>query len=493
MNPFASLLLALSLPLGASLQAASATPNVVVIFIDDMGYADIGPFGAKGYSTPHLDRMAADGTKFTNFHVAQPVCSASRTALLTGCYPNRVGIHGALGPQSRNGIADTEMTLAQLVKQKGYATCAVGKWHLGHHPQFLPTRHGFDEYLGLPYSNDMWPFHPEAQRGAYPNLPLFEGEKVIDEEVTPEDQTQLTTRYTERAVSFIERSKEKPFFLYLAHSMCHVPLFVSDKFKGKSERGIFGDVIMEIDWSVGQVMDALKRSGVADNTLVVFTSDNGPWLSYGNHAGSAEPLREGKGTCWEGGVRVPCVMQWPGKIPAGKSNDAMLMTIDLVPTIAKLIDAPLPAHKIDGLDVWPLLSGQAEARNPHEFYAFWYATNELQSVVSGDGRWKLQLPHTYRSMEGQPPGKDGIPGKYKPVPVAKAELYDLASDVGEGKDVADANPEMLAKMQIWAEQARAELGDSLTKRQGSGNRAPGMVPGPASAKQGKGKNKKAKS
>ena len=458
-----------------SVVAASPLPNVVVIFIDDMGYADIGPFGAKGYATPHLDQMAKDGTKFTNFHVAQPVCSASRTALLTGCYPNRVGIHGALGPQSQNGIADSEMTLAQLVKQKGYATCAVGKWHLGHHPQFLPTRHGFDEFLGLPYSNDMWPYHPEARKGAYPNLPMFDNETIIDNEVTPEDQTQLTTKYTERAVSFIERSKEKPFLLYLAHSMCHVPLFVSDKFKGKSERGLFGDVIMEIDWSVGQVMNALKRSGILDNTLVVFTSDNGPWLSYGDHAGSAGPFREGKGTCFEGGVRVPCLMQWPGKIPAGAVNDHMLMTIDLLPTIAGLTGAKLPDHKIDGLDVWPVLSGQPSARNPHEYYAFWYATNELQSVVSGDGQWKLQLPHTFRSMNGQAPGAGGKPGRYKAVQVKEAELYHLDGDIAEGTNVAARNPDMLAKLQGWAEQARAELGDSLTKRKGSGNRAPGKV------------------
>ncbi len=469
------LFLALTLLLAASLSQA-ASPNVVIIFIDDMGYADIGPFGAKGYPTPHLDQMAKDGTKFTNFHVAQPVCSASRTAILTGCYPNRVGIHGALGPQSRNGISDQEMTLAQLLKQKGYATCAVGKWHLGHHPQFLPTRHGFDEFLGLPYSNDMWPFHPEAKKGSYPKLPMFENETVVDDDVTPEDQTQLTTKYTERAVDFIQRSKDKPFFLYLAHSMCHVPLFVSDKFKGKSERGLFGDVIMEIDWSVGQVMETLKRHGLSDNTLVIFTSDNGPWLSYGDHAGSAEPLREGKGTCFEGGVRVPCLMQWPGKIRAGSVDDRMLMTIDLLPTIAGLTNAPLPKQKIDGRDVWPILSGQPGAKNPHDFYAFWYGVNELQSIVSGDGQWKLQLPHTYRSMEGQAPGQGGTPGKYKPVKIKQTELYHLTADIGEDKDVAASNPAMLGKLQSYAEQARAELGDNLTQRKGSGNREPGMAP-----------------
>jgi arylsulfatase A-like enzyme len=254
-----------------------------------------------------------------------------------------------------------------------------------------------------------------------------------------------------------------------------VPLYVSDKFKGKSGAGLFGDVIEELDWSVGEVMSALKRNGVLDNTFVVFTSDNGPWLSYGDHAGSAGPLREGKGTCWEGGVRVPCLMQWPGHIRAGATDDRMMMTIDLFPTIAKLVDAPLPAHKIDGLDVWPLISGQPEAKNPHEFYAFYYEQNQLQSVVSGDGQWKLQLPHTYRSMKGQTPGKGGIPGNYKPVPVEKAELYQTTADLGESNDVSAQHADIVTKLEAFAEQARADLGDSLTKREGSGRREPGRV------------------
>ena len=460
--------------------AGATTPNIVIIFIDDMGYADIGPFGAKGYSTPNLDKMAQAGTKFTNFHVAQPVCSASRTGLLTGCYPNRIGIHGALGPGSKTGISDNEMTLAQLVKQKGYATASVGKWHLGDHAQFLPTRHGFDEYLGIPYSNDMWPFHPaqvagakKGRKGGYPPLPMYDGEKVIDSEVTPEDQCQLTTQYTERAVSFIERSKDKPFFLYLAHNMCHVPLFVSDKFKGKSERGLFGDVIMELDWSVGQVMDSLKRTGTFDNTLVVFTSDNGPWLVYGDHAGSAGPLREGKGSCWEGGVRVPCLMQWPGHIQAGAVSDKMFMTIDLFPTIAGLVGAKLPDHKIDGLDVLPIIENKPEAKNPHEFYSFYYENNQLQAITSGDGAWKLQLAHTFRSIEAGKAGSGGQPGLYGQVKVKESELYQVTGDIGERKDVAASNPEMKAKLEAAAEAMRKELGDSLTKRTGKGVREPG--------------------
>src|SRR6266853_3070619 len=287
----------LLLGLASAFAARAATlPNIVIIFTDDQGYADVGVFGAKGFQTPNLDRLASQGRIFRNFHVAQPVCSASRTALLTGCYPNRLGIHGALGPKDRHGIADSEMTLAQLVKQKGYATAIMGKWHLGHHPQFLPTRHGFDEYFGLPYSNDMWPNHPEAKPGTFPSLPLFDNDRVAIPDVTHEDQAQLTTWYTERAVKFIEKNKDHPFFLYVAHNMPHVPLHVSDKFKGQSARGLYGDVIMEIDWSVGQILDSLESNGLDEKTLVVFTSDNGPWLLYGNHAGSALPLREGKTT-----------------------------------------------------------------------------------------------------------------------------------------------------------------------------------------------------
>ncbi len=456
--------------------AAERPPNVIVIFCDDLGYADIGPFGCKAYATPHLDRMAREGRKFTNFHVSQAVCSASRAALLTGCYNNRVGIHGALGPAARIGLHTNETTMAEVFKQRGYATGMAGKWHLGHHAQFLPTRHGFDEYYGLPYSNDMWPHHPEAKKGSYPPLPLIENERVIDADVTPEDQPALTTAYTERAVRFIERNKARPFFFYLAHSMPHVPLFVSDKFKGKSGAGLFGDVIQEIDWSVGQVLDALKKHGLDNDTLVIFTSDNGPWLSYGDHAGSAGPLREGKGTAWEGGTRVPCVMRWPGKLAAGTSSDAMLMTIDLLPTFAKLIAAKLPEHKIDGRDAWPLITGAPGAKNPHDAYWSYYAANELQGVFSADGRWKLMLPHAYRTLAGRSGGKGGTPTRYENVKVEQPQLFDLRADIGEKRDVAPANPAVVEALLKSAERARAELGDSLTQRKGSGIRETGRLP-----------------
>ena len=455
---------------------AKAPPNIVIVLTDDQGYQDVGCFGAKGFTTPNLDRLAKQGCKFTNFHVSQPVCSASRTSLLTGCYANRLGIHGALGPNAKHGISDTEVTLAQLLKQKGYATGMAGKWHLGHHPPFLPTHHGFDEYFGLPYSNDMWPLHPSAKPGTYPPLPLLEGDKVFKDGLTHDDQNQLTTWYTERAVKFIDANKDRPFFFYLAHAMPHVPLHVSDKFRGKSEQGIYGDVIMEIDWSVGQVMEALERNHLTENTFVIFTSDNGPWLTYGTHAGSAGPLREGKGTCWEGGTREPCIMRWPGKIPADKSNDALLGTIDILPTIAKLVGADLPKHSIDGLDVWPILAQTAGAKNPHEAYWWYYQENQLQAITSGDGHWKLQLPHAFPAMVGREGGKDGTPKQAVQTQIKEPELYDLLNDQGEMKNVASDHPDELKQMLQLAEKAREELGDSLTKRTGRGVREPGRLP-----------------
>ena len=465
--------------------ARSATlPNIVIIFTDDQGYADVGVFGARGFKTPNLDRLAAQGCVYRNFHVAQPVCSASRTALLTGCYPNRLGIHGALGPGSKVGISSKEMTLAELLKQKSYATAIFGKWHLGDAREFRPLQHGFDEYYGLPYSNDMWPLHPdlvklpaesEKRKRSYPDLVMYDGNDIAIPRVTHEDQNQLTTWYTEKAVKFIEKNKAAPFFLYLAHNMPHVPLHVSDKFRGKTERGLYGDVIEEIDWSVGQVLEALKRNRLDDNTWVIFTSDNGPWLSYGEHAGSAYPLREGKGTCWEGGTREPCIMRWPGKIPAGTENKQMLMTIDLFPTIARLAGARLPDHPIDGLDVWPIIAGERSARNPHSSYWYYYEANQLQAVTSGDGRWKLQLPHTYRSLAGKTGGTGGKPEPYQQHKLEAAELYELAGDITETKNVAAEHPEIVKMLELEAEKARQELGDDLTKRTGKGVRQPGSI------------------
>ncbi|MHB8969979.1 MAG: sulfatase family protein [Pirellulaceae bacterium] len=447
------------------------SPNIVVIFIDDMGYADIGPFGAREYATPNLDRMAAEGMKFTDFVVSSAVCSASRVALMTGCYHQRVGINGALGPAAEVGIHADEMTLAELCKQQGYATACFGKWHLGHHPKFLPLQNGFDEYFGLPYSNDMWPQHPEVGPG-FPRLPLIEGNRVIDAEVTDDDQEQLTTWYTEHAVDFINRQRAQPFLLYVPHSMVHVPLHVSDKFRGQSRRGLFGDVVMEVDWSVGEILKAIQSNGLDAQTLVIFTADNGPWLSYGDHAGSAGPLREGKGTAFEGGIHEPTLMRWPGKIPAGTVSDELASTIDILPTVAALIGAKLPAHTIDGRDIRPLMFAHPDARSPHESLYCYYAGGELQAIR--DRQWKLYFPHTYRTLAGRPGGSGGVPAKYVTAQIG-LELFDLKNDPGETSNVADRYPNELARLQKLAELARDDLGDALTTRSGPGVRPAGKL------------------
>ena len=486
-SPFAGilgLLLALISAAGALAQEAAAptepSPNVVVIFIDDMGYGDIGPFGGD-IPTPNLDRMAREGMRFVDFAVPSAVCSASRAALLTGCYHRRVGISGALGPNAQIGLAEGEVTIAEMCKQKGYATACFGKWHLGHHPKFLPLRHGFDEYFGLPYSNDMWPLHPQhadlpaaaaKRKQAYPPLPLIEGERIVRAEVTGADQAQLTKQYTERAVTFVERNQDRPFFLYLPHTMVHVPLFVSDEFRGKSKQGLFGDVVMELDWSVGQILDALQRLDLDSRTLVLFTSDNGPWLSYGDHAGSAGPLREGKGTMFEGGIREPTVARWPGRIPAGTTCREFASTIDVLPTVAKLIGADLPKHRIDGKDITPLLFGVAGAVSPHAGFYGYYAGGELQAVR--DARWKLHLPHAYATLAGRPGGTAGAPSPYGKQQIGLS-LFDLREDPGETTDVAAAHPKVVARLQQLAEAARADLGDKLTGAKGSGARQPGRL------------------
>ena len=460
-----------------SLSAKNDTnpPNVVVIFMDDMAYADIGPFGAKNFPTPHLDRMAREGRKFTDFYVTQAVCSASRAGLLTGCYNVRVGILGALGPKSTHGINSKEMTLAELCKQRGYATACFGKWHLGHHQKFLPLQHGFDEYFGIPYSNDMWPYHPGVRHlpmaerlKKWPHLPLIEGNLVINPKVTGKDQEQITTQLTERSVRFIEKNKDKPFFLYVPHPMVHVPLYVSDKFKGKSKAGLFGDVMMEVDWSVGQILKTLRKHKLDKNTLVIFTSDNGPWLSYGDHAGSAGPLREGKGTMFDGGCRESALMWWPGTIPAGSECTTPAMTIDLLPTVAELIGARLPKHPIDGKSIVKLLKGTSDT-SPHEAYYFYYG-RQLQAIRMGN--WKLHFPHGYRTMAGRPGGTGGIPTRYSQAKIGLA-LFDMEKDIGETTDVKAKHPDIVKQLQALGDKMRNELGDN--GRTGSGVRPPGQL------------------
>lgn len=454
------------------------TPNIVLIFMDDLGYGDIGANGATNYQTPNIDKMASEGIRFTNFLAAQAVCSASRAALLTGCYPNRIGFSGALAPTSTIGINVNETTLAEVLKEKGYKTAIYGKWHLGHQKQFLPLQHGFDEYFGLPYSNDMWPVDydgspaPEGhfKKKAYPTLPLIQNNERIEDITTLEQQGMLTSRYTEKAVDFIKRNKNNPFFLYLPHSMPHVPINASPRFRGKSQQGLYGDVIMEIDWSIGEVLKALKANGLDKNTLVIVTSDNGPWLNYGNHAGSSGGYREGKGTSYEGGQRVPCVMRWKGTMPEGLVCNKLSSTIDLLPTIAKFCQAKLPSNKIDGLDISELLKGNLSAEPRKSFY-YYYRKNSLEAVRKGN--WKLVLAHNGRTYEGFQPGNDGYPGQVNensPVPMA---LYDLRRDPGERYDVQKTYPKIVEELLQLAEEAREDLGDDITQKTGKNNREAG--------------------
>lgn len=448
--------------------------NFIIVFIDDMGYGDVGCFGATGWETPNLDMLASQGMRFTNFYAAQPVCSASRAGLMTGCYPNRIGISGALFPQDSVGINPDETTIAEILKDKGYSTGIFGKWHLGHHKKFLPLQNGFDEYVGLPYSNDMWPVDVEGNRlpagkgrGNYPDLPLMNGNEPLEYITTLQDQDKLTTLYTESAVDFINRNASKPFFVYLPHTMGHIPLGVSDKFRGKSKQGFYGDVMMEIDWSVGEIMNALEKNCIAENTVVIFTTDNGPWLNFGNHAGSAGGLREGKTTSWEGGQRVPFIIRWPGKTPAGTICNKLACAIDILPSITEIAGGNLPKNKIDGISVTELWKGNKLA-DPRQEILFYYGKNNLNAVRKGN--WKLVLPHSYGSYNTTP-GKDGYGGKRITTEVKSPELYDMARDPGEQYNVIESNPEKAEELMKVAEAARAELGDlNVGIEKGTGNR-----------------------
>jgi arylsulfatase A-like enzyme len=450
---------------------APAAPRGVLILADDLGWGDLGCTGGP-HRTPHLDRLAAEGAFFTDFDVAQPVCSASRAALLTGCYPNRIGIHGALGPADRHGLHPDETTLAEALRARGYATALFGKWHLGCLPEFLPTRHGFDEFAGIPYSNDMAPRHPEGQ--AYPPLPFYEQERVT---ALDPDQDSFTLGFARRGADFVRRSAAagRPFFLFLPQPMPHVPLHASAAFRGRSAAGLYGYVIEELDASVGLILAALAEAGVARETLVIFSSDNGPWLSYGAHAGSSGALREGKGTVFEGGVRVPLLMRWPARIPAGTVVREPAMAIDLFPTVLAFAAAPPPVLATDGRDLGPQLTGAAAPLAPEHPYFYWYGVHELQAVRAG--RWKLHFPHGWRRIvAAAPEPRPGFPRPYDYAPRTGLELYDLASDPGETRDLAAARPEVVARLQAAADEMRARLGDALTGVAGAEVREPGRVP-----------------
>jgi arylsulfatase A-like enzyme len=450
---------------------AETPPNVVLIFMDDLGYGDLECYGGYPYHTPNINQLAAQGMRFTNFYAAQAVCSASRAALLTGCYPNRIGINGAFNHESKTALNPQEETLGELLKTQNYRTAIVGKWHLGSRQPYLPLQNGFDEYFGLPYSNDMWPVNYDGMpldsstyRGKYPPLPLIEGNTTIRTLKTLDDQAELTTIYTEKATQFILKNKARPFFLYLAHSMPHVPIAASEKFRGKSSEGLFGDVIEEIDWSVGEVLRTLDEQGLTDNTLVIFTSDNGPWLTFGNHAGNTGGLREGKGTAFDGGVKVPCIIRWPGRIAPGSVCNNMVAMMDLLPTIAKLCGAKQPDKKIDGVDIWPLLSLIPSA-NPRDEFVYYYDRNNLKGVRKG--QWKLTFPcntQTYKRPTAI--GADGWPGKYASEEVGLA-LFDLRTDPGETLDVQEKFPEKVAELTAIADRYRQMLGDGLMKVEGA--------------------------
>lgn len=455
--------------LSTSLMAQQHT-NIVLINMDDAGFGDFSYNGAYGYTTPNIDRMAAEGVQFSHFLVAQAISGASRAGLMTGCYPNRIGFAGAPMPNSDFGIHPNEMTIGELLKQRDYATAIFGKWHLGDSHQFLPLQNGFDEYYGLPHSNDMWPFHP--QQGTvfnFPDLPTIEGNDVVGYNT---DQSQFTTDYTNKSIEFIKRNKEKPFFLYLAHSMPHVPLAVSDKFKGKSEQGLYGDVMMELDWSVGEILNTLKQLGLEENTLVVLTSDNGPWANYGNHAGSAGGLREAKATTFDGGNRVPCIMIWKGVTQPGSVSNKLASNIDLLPTFAEISGAKLSNNKVDGVSLLPLIKGDKDAK-PRESFVYYLNKNDLEAVT--DGEFKLVFPHKYATYGEHNPGNDGMPGSLTTKNIDKPELYDLRRDPGERYNVISQYPEVTQKLMKIADKWREELGDNLTLNKGKNNRLPGYA------------------
>jgi arylsulfatase A-like enzyme len=440
--------------LGAStrlLAQAPKPPNIVMIFLDDSGYADFRPFGKPDYQTPNVEGLARQGCVFTNFHVPQAVCSASRSALLSGCYPGRTKVTGAHAPGAR-GLDPKFAIMGETLKAAGYRTAVFGKWHIGDQPDTRPPARGFDESCGLMYSNDMWEFHPQNPDAYRMPLSFWENGKIKIERMTPELQPMLTTWYTEHAVDFVRRNSAHPFLLYVPHSMPHVPLFCSEKFKGKSGAGKYGDVMMEIDWSVGEVLKSLKTAGVEDNTLVFFSSDNGPWLSYGNHAGKT-PYREGKTTGFDGGTRSACIMRYPGQIQAGSTSARMFCSVDMLPTISRLTGAALPQNPIDGANLWDFLRSVPGATNPQEFYPFSTGT-VFEGVFSGDGRWKLHLPHSYQHLEEA--GRDGAPGRYSVAQIGLS-LFDMEKDPFETTNVIEGHPDVAARLQGFAERHKREF------------------------------------
>lgn len=462
--PFALSVILGSGPLHAA--DAPAKPNLVLILMDDMGYGDVSPFNPKTKNrTPNLERMAREGMTLTSFYAA-PVCTPSRAQVLTGCYAKRVSLPAVIFPAAPIGLSADEHTIAGLLRQQGYATMTIGKWHVGDQPEFLPTRRGFDHYLGLPYSNDMggeWDGAADVPAGRRkPPLPLVRDEKVI-ETLKPADQDRLTQRYTDEAVKFIREHQDRPFFLYLPHTAVHVPLHPGANFRGRSANGTYGDWVEEADASTGRILDTLRELKLAEKTLVVFTSDNGPWLTQGKNGGEAGPLRGGKGGTFEGGMREPTLAWWPGHVAAGSVCDAVAGNIDLLPTFVRLAGGSVPAdRKINGADLAPLLLGKTK-ESPRTAH-YYFSGNQLEAVRSGP--WKLVV-----APQSEGTGKPRVPAVSPDKPF-KPILYNLDTDIGETTDVAARHPEVVQRLQALVAQMDADLG---AKRQGPGVRPPGRV------------------
>lgn len=417
---------------------AAERPNIVLIFLDDAAYSDFHPFGKPPYPTPHVEKLAAEGVRYTRFHVPQAVCSASRASLLTGCYPHHTRITGAIGPGQR-GLDPGFPLISETLKKNGYATAHFGKWHIGDVPETRPAARGFDEHAGLLVSNDMWRYNPVwKKRVGEDPLPYWENGAIKIPDTSPDDQKHLTGWATEGATRFIRaKAGKQPFFLYVAHPMPHVPLYCRDEFKGKSGAGDYGDVMLEIDWSVGEINKAIREAGVEKETIVLLTSDNGPWEEYGNHAGKT-PFREHKGTSFEGGIRSPLFVKYPAQLKPGAVNDRAFGSIDLYPTLAALADVPLPEKVIDGKNVWPLMRGDEGAENPHKHYiisTYW----NIDAVMTSDGKWKLHLPHGYRDVVT--PGNDGKRGVVKTSQIEES-LFNLIEDPLEANNVIAKHPEI---------------------------------------------------
>ncbi len=445
------------------------SPNIIMILTDDQGYGDLSAFGATDIETPNIDLLGKEGAKYTRFYVPQSQCTPSRAGILTGCYPNRVRVDWVFLPHSTIGLNPAEETIADILKPAGYQSAYFGKWHLGHHPKLLPTNQGFDEYLGIPYSNDMWPLNPRKDY-TFPPLPLIEDTTtiaIVDEKM----QQEMTSLLTKRSVDFIKENKDNPFFMVLSHPMPHVPLYVSDRFKGKSKRGLYGDVMMELDWSTGEIMKTLKENGLAENTMVLFFSDNGPWIAYGNHGGSTGGLKEGKETSFEGGIRSPLLIRYPKKIPAGQTINTPINGIDLLPTFAHLANTPLPKEKIDGKNILPQLTG-ANQKMASDAYFFYMNKNQLEAVMTQ--RWKLVLPHAFNSLNGKAGGQDGGLAAYEKIHT-KLALYDLINDEKESTNVAAAHPVIVKTLQIKADSIRQILGDKVTGTRGTELRPLGSI------------------